>query len=147
MLFYAHSGLRYLVLLAGVLVLGYAGYGQATKREYDKTMRFLAAVFTGAIDLTALFGVAYLLRGVSFSPQPGGPTPPTLPAPPLLAGSKRRVSSPGPPPPALSELPPPAAPADPLAVPVCHALTRGADALVAAAAAPSPAGSRPRSRR
>ena len=41
MLFYAHSGLRYLVLLAGVLVLGYAGYGQATKREYDKTMRIL----------------------------------------------------------------------------------------------------------
>ena len=72
MLFYAHSGLRYLVLLAGVLVLGYAGYGQATKREYDKTMRILAAVFTGAIDLTALFGVAYLLSGVSFYPQLGG---------------------------------------------------------------------------
>ena len=72
MLFYAHSGLRYLVLLAGVLVLGYAGYGQATKREYDKTMRILAAVFTGAIDLTALFGVAHLLSGVSFYPQLGG---------------------------------------------------------------------------
>lgn len=72
MLFYAHSGLRYLVLLAGVLVLGYAVYGQATKREYDKTMRILTAVFTGAIDLTALFGVAYLLSGVSFYPQLGG---------------------------------------------------------------------------
>lgn len=72
MLFYAHSGLRYLALLAGVLVLGYAGYGQATKREYDKTMRILAAVFTGAIDLTALFGVAYLLSGVSFYPRLGG---------------------------------------------------------------------------
>ena len=71
MLFYAHSGLRYLVLLAGVLVLGYAGYGQATKREYDKTMRILAAVFTGTIDLTALFGVAHLLSGV-FYPQLGG---------------------------------------------------------------------------
>jgi len=71
MLFYAHSGLRYLVLLAGVLVLGYAGYGQATKREYDKTMRILAAVFTGAIDLTALFGVAHLFSGV-FYPRLGG---------------------------------------------------------------------------
>jgi hypothetical protein len=71
MLFYAHSGLRYLVLLAGVLVLGYAGYGQATKREYDKTMRILAAAFTGIIDLTALFGVAHLLSGV-FYPRLGG---------------------------------------------------------------------------
>ena len=48
----------------------------------------------------------------------------------------------------LSELPTPADAADALAVAVCHALKRGADALVAAAAAtPSPAGSRPRSRR
>lgn len=71
MLFYAHSGLRYLVLLAGVLVLAYAGYGQATKREYDKKMRILAAVFTGLIDLTVLFGVAHLLTGV-FYPQLAG---------------------------------------------------------------------------
>jgi hypothetical protein len=71
MLFFAHSGLRYLVLLAGVLVLGYAVYGQATKREYDKTMRILAAVFTGAIDLTALFGVAHLLTG-AFYPRLSG---------------------------------------------------------------------------
>ena len=71
MLFFAHSGLRYLVLLTGVLVLGYAGYGQATKREYDKTMRILAAVFTGAIDLTVLFGVAHLFSGV-FYPQLSG---------------------------------------------------------------------------
>ena len=71
MLFFAHSGLRYLVLLAGVLVLGYAAYGQATKREYDKTMRILAAVFTGAIDLTVLFGVAHLMSSV-FYPQLSG---------------------------------------------------------------------------
>ena len=71
MLFSAHSGLRYLVLLAGVLVLGYAVYGQATKREYDKTMRILAAVFTGAIDLTVLVGVAHLMSGV-FYPQLSG---------------------------------------------------------------------------
>jgi hypothetical protein len=71
MLFYAHSGLRYLVLLAGVLVLGYAGYGQATKRKYDKTMRILAAVFTGALDLTALVGLGHLFSGV-FYPQLSG---------------------------------------------------------------------------
>ena len=72
MIFYAHSGLRYLVLLAGVLVLGYAGYGQATKREYDKTMRILAAIFTGAIDLTAFLGVAHLMSGVDFYPRLSG---------------------------------------------------------------------------
>ena len=66
MLFYAHSGLRYLVLFAGILVLGYAVYGQATKREYDKTMRILAAVFTGSIDLTVLLGVAHLMSSVFY---------------------------------------------------------------------------------
>ena len=71
MLFYAHSGLRYLVLFAGILVLGYAVYGQATKREYDKTMRILAAVFTGSIDLTVLLGVAHLMSSV-FYPQLSG---------------------------------------------------------------------------
>ena len=71
MLSYAHSGLRYLVLFAGILVLGYAVYGQATKREYDKTMRILAAVFTGSIDLTVLFGVAHLMSSV-FYPQLSG---------------------------------------------------------------------------
>ena len=71
MLFYAHSGLRYLVLFAGILVLGYAVYGQATKREYDKTMRILAAVFTGSIDLTVLLGLAHLMSSV-FYPQLSG---------------------------------------------------------------------------
>ena len=72
MLFSAHSGLRYLVLLAGVLVLGYAAYGLATKRTYDKTMRILTAVFTGAVDLTALFGVAHLMSNRGFYPALSG---------------------------------------------------------------------------
>ena len=71
MIFQAHSGLRYLVLLTGVLVILYAAYGIATKRPYDKTMRILSAVFTGSIDLTALFGFAYLFMG-TFYPQLGG---------------------------------------------------------------------------
>lgn len=71
MLLAAHSGLRYLVLLAGLLVIGYAGFGAATRRAYDKRMRVLAAVFTGLIDLTALFGVANLFAG-TFYPQLGG---------------------------------------------------------------------------
>lgn len=71
MLLYAHSGSRYLVLLMGLLVIGYAAFGMATKRPYDKRMRVLAAVFTGSVDLTALLGVGYLFTGV-FYPQLGG---------------------------------------------------------------------------
>jgi hypothetical protein len=71
MLLSAHSGLRYLVLLLGVLVVAYAAYGMATKRPYDKTMRILGAAFTGVLDLTVLFGVAYLLSS-QFYPQLGG---------------------------------------------------------------------------
>jgi len=70
-LFYAHSGLRYLVLLTGLLVIAYAVYGLASRRPYDRTMRILAAIFTGAIDLTALLGLSYLFVG-TFYPQLGG---------------------------------------------------------------------------
>lgn len=71
MLLHAHSGFRYLVLLAGLAVIGYAAYGLATGRPYDKSMRIVAAVFTGTMDLTILTGVAYMLSGV-FYPQLGG---------------------------------------------------------------------------
>ena len=71
MLLYAHSGLRYLVLLAGVLVIGYASYGVTAKRQYDKPMRILAAAFTGLIDVTVMLGLANLFSG-SFYPQLGG---------------------------------------------------------------------------
>lgn len=72
MILYAHSGFRYLVLLLGVLVVAYATYGLATRRPYDKTMRILAAAFTGAIDLTAVLGLTTLLLSVGFYPQLGG---------------------------------------------------------------------------
>ena len=70
-LFYAHSGFRYLVLLTGLLVIVYAARGVMTRRPYDKTMRILAAVFTGVLDLTALLGISYLFVG-TFYPQLGG---------------------------------------------------------------------------
>ncbi len=71
MLFYSHSGFRYLVLLAGILAIGYAAYGAATGRPYDKNMRILAAAYTGLIDLSLLLGVALMLSGL-FYPQLGG---------------------------------------------------------------------------
>ncbi|MCH8813161.1 MAG: hypothetical protein IID07_15150, partial [Gemmatimonadetes bacterium] len=41
----AHSGLRYLILLGGVLTVLYATYGVASGRAYDKTIRILASAF------------------------------------------------------------------------------------------------------
>jgi hypothetical protein len=71
MLLDAHSGSRYLVLLLGLVVIGYAVFGIATKRPYDKTMRILASSFTGALDLTVLFGLAHLFTS-TFYPQLAG---------------------------------------------------------------------------
>lgn len=71
MLLSAHSGLRYLVLLAALVVIGYTVFGMATGRPYDKTMRIIFSAFTGLIDLTVLIGVANLLSG-TFYPQLAG---------------------------------------------------------------------------
>lgn len=71
MLFEAHSGFRYLVLLAGLAVILYAVWGMVTGRAYDRRMRVLSAVFTGLIDLMILLGVGLLFTGM-FYPQLGG---------------------------------------------------------------------------
>ena len=71
MLLNAHSGSRYLVLLLGIAVIGYALFGMATNRPYDKTMRILASSFTAALDLTVLFGLAHLFTS-TFYPQLAG---------------------------------------------------------------------------
>jgi len=60
----AHSGLRYLILLAGVLTVLYAAYGVASRRAYDKTIRILASSFAGTIHLQLLLGLALLFSGL-----------------------------------------------------------------------------------
>ncbi len=60
MFFNAHSGVRYLVLLVGVIALGYAVYGMATRRPYDRAMLGLASAFAGLTHLQVLLGVALL---------------------------------------------------------------------------------------
>ena len=45
----AHSGLRYLILLGGVLTVLYATYGVVLGRAYDKTIRILASSFVGIL--------------------------------------------------------------------------------------------------
>ena len=60
MLFAAHSGLRFPVLLAGLFVVLYALVGHFGKREYSTAMGHLAAAFTGLLHLQVLTGVAVL---------------------------------------------------------------------------------------
>ena len=67
-LFHAHSGLRYLVLMAGVLALAYALWGMVSKRPYDKGMRILGMSFAGLLHLQVLVGFFLLVSGV-FQPM------------------------------------------------------------------------------
>ena len=55
-LYQAHSGLRYLVLLVGVVALVVLAYGVATRRPVGAA-RGLTAAFTGLLDLQILLGV------------------------------------------------------------------------------------------
>ncbi len=59
----AHSGLRYLILLAGVLIVLYATYGVVSSRAYDKPIRILSSSFAGTLHLQILLGLALLLSG------------------------------------------------------------------------------------
>ncbi|NVJ00579.1 hypothetical protein HV824_21015 [Myxococcus sp. AM009] len=61
MLFYAHSGLRYLVLLAGILALAYFAYGLATRKPFDKLGRILGSAYSGLLQLQVLLGVGVLV--------------------------------------------------------------------------------------
>ena len=60
MLFAAHSGLRFLVLLAGFVVVVHAVVGLASQREYSTATARLATVFAGLLHLQVLTGVGVL---------------------------------------------------------------------------------------
>ncbi len=59
--FMAHSGVRYLVLLAAVAVLVQALVAAARGRPYDRAGSLLMRVFVGVVDLQVLLGVLTLL--------------------------------------------------------------------------------------
>lgn len=61
MLFHAHSGLRYLVLLMGLIALVFFAYGLATKRPVDKLVRILGSSFVGMLDLQILLGLCLVV--------------------------------------------------------------------------------------
>jgi hypothetical protein len=56
-LFHAHSGLRYLVLLAGLAALAYGVYGLAARRAWDRTARIIGSAYAGLLDLQILLGI------------------------------------------------------------------------------------------
>jgi hypothetical protein len=57
---YAHSGFRYLFLLAAIAAIGYAVYGLVTKRPYDQRMRVLSVLVMLSLDFTSFLGVALI---------------------------------------------------------------------------------------
>ena len=63
MLFYAHSGLRYLVFLAGVLAVVYAVFGVVAKRPYDDRMGLLAGAYAAVLDLQIILGFFLVVTG------------------------------------------------------------------------------------
>lgn len=66
MLFYLHSGLRYLILLAGLAVIVYAVMGHVRKRPHDKTMKHLAITFRTLMDVTLFSGIVMVMTGFGF---------------------------------------------------------------------------------
>lgn len=60
-LFHAHSGLRYLVLLAALVALAYLLRGWLARRAWDDPARIVGAIFTGLLDLQALLGIGVAL--------------------------------------------------------------------------------------
>ena len=69
LLFKAHSGLRYLVLVMGLVALAYFVYGFATKRPVDKKVRILGSSFAGMLDTQILLGLVLLGAGWPFRPM------------------------------------------------------------------------------
>jgi MFS-type transporter involved in bile tolerance (Atg22 family) len=56
-LFHAHSGLRYLVLLAGVASFLYSLVAALTNRPWDRGGRVLLTSFIGLLDVQVLIGL------------------------------------------------------------------------------------------
>ncbi len=66
MLYHAHSGLRYLVLLTGVIALLVFAYGLITRRPV-RGAPALTAAFTGLLDLQLLLGFGLFFGGIFYN--------------------------------------------------------------------------------
>lgn len=62
-LLHAHSFIRYLILVAGVIAVGYAIFAVLTRRPYDRGIRTTSAIFSGLLQLQILLGFFILVSG------------------------------------------------------------------------------------
>ena len=62
-LFAVHSGVRYLVLFAGVIALVWFAWGKVRNRSFGGPAPALLAVFTGVLDVQVLLGISLLIGG------------------------------------------------------------------------------------
>ena len=61
MVFYTHSGVRYLVLVAAVAAVVYLLVGMLRGGQFDKLAKILTAAYVGLLDLQVVTGVALYL--------------------------------------------------------------------------------------
>ena len=62
-LFAVHSGVRYLVLFAGVIALVWFAWGKARNRPFGGPGPALLAGFTGLLDVQVLLGLSLVIGG------------------------------------------------------------------------------------
>jgi hypothetical protein len=62
-IFHAHSGLRFLVLLAAVVALLVTALGTFASKPWDRPARIATAAFTGLLDLQVVLGIVMLILG------------------------------------------------------------------------------------
>jgi heme A synthase len=62
-IFHAHSGLRFLVLLAAVVALIVQALGVFGRQPYGRPSRISMAVFSGLLDLQVLLGIVMVVLG------------------------------------------------------------------------------------
>jgi len=60
-LLYAHSGIRWLVVLAAFIALILFGYGWLAKKEFPKLGRIVPSVYSGLLDAQVALGLIYML--------------------------------------------------------------------------------------
>ena len=71
MLFYAHSGLRFLVLLTAAMAIAVLLWGWNSRRPFDRQSRAITAVFTGVLDLQVTLGILLVFMRPWYGPLMG----------------------------------------------------------------------------
>jgi hypothetical protein len=65
-IFFAHSGLRYLVLLVGLVALFYYAYALAGRKQPDRASSLIGSIYVGLLDLQILLGIVLMATGIFY---------------------------------------------------------------------------------